>query len=150
MSTQTSWDFDNLKPSWRVILSPLFSRRRWRNWMNEYILRFVLKCWGKLHVPNDKINPLLKGWSGFLGDSNTLRVMNEKFSNICIRPDPLYDFHNLISPFLLKFLLQAKWFGFSFCLMFSPHFEVVAFYFSPPSFYWPLWGLFTLSHSAFD
>lgn len=35
-----------------------------------------------------------------------------------VRPDPLYDFHNPISPFLLKFLLQALWFGVSFCLIF--------------------------------
>lgn len=55
----------------------------------------------------------------FLDDSSTSRAMNEKFRDICMsktRP-PLYDFHNPISPCLLKFLLQALWFGVSFCLI---------------------------------
>lgn len=77
-------------------------------------------CEAMLHFSNIKISPLFEAC--FLGECNTLRATNDKFRTFAsVKGDPLYDFHNSISPFLLKFQLQALWFGLSLCLIsFTP------------------------------
>lgn len=67
--------------------------------------------------------PTLKDWLGCV--SWVRATLSEQWMRnlgtfAWVRPDPLYDFHNPISPFLLKFLLQALWFRVSFCLIFFP------------------------------
>lgn len=97
--------------------------------------RFLLCIWENA--------PLVTGWSHFLCD---FRTLNDRWGFICILP---YHFYNLISNSHSNFhpgfvVLSA------FVQRFTP-LCICCILFSPPSFRWPLWGLFnSISQAAFD